>query len=91
MTFQDLNTGNDLIRRIQNIDVILTQYDSLHGQGLQAVDVTFGYGDYGSFSFHDPEHQVVDALAATFITNLTNYRNQLQQQFDQLGTGGGAD
>lgn len=92
MTIENLNLGNQLQADIKKADGVLEAYNTIHTiAGLKAIRVRFDFGADDSITFDDPGSAVVDNLAATFISNLTAYRSQLQQQFDQLGTGGGAD
>ena len=91
MLLQDLNTGNNLQNKITAINLILASYEHLHiTQGLQATSVTIQFSDFGAIHFEDSDASVVPNLAASLITNITNYRTELQQQFDDLGNGGGA-
>lgn len=90
MTIENLNIGNQLQADIKKANDVIDAYNHFHtDNGLKAIRVRFDFGADGNITFDDPGSAVVDNLAVTFISNLTAYRSQLQQQFDQLGAGGG--
>jgi len=86
MLLTDLNTGNELIRKINLINDTIAKYDQLHvAGGSNASSVTFSFSEFGSITFNDSDQVVVQSIAAEFITSLISYRNNLQTSFDSLG------
>ena len=93
MTIQDLNTGNELINKINTITDIIEQYNSIQTQGVAITEVSFSTHSFSVYKilYQHPDGQIINNLAATFIAALTSYLGQLQQQFEQLCSSGGAD